>query len=467
AHPPGGDRGAGRRGPCVPQGAAPAQGRRPAPQARAALGRRAAGATAAGLVGRGPAGAVPVAWYRDAGRGAGRRADPVPRRGARPARPVARRGAGPAAPPGVERVGRALRRRHRRSAAGGGGPRGRPRRGRRRAPRGTRAGHRPHARRPVRVADHAHRRSDHRPARRRRRRPWPPCRRPRLPRGAPRRALPDADGGRDAGGAGVPDAPPRRGLRHGVRRSGRGQGSRPRRPVRACRRGAPVAGHGAAPGAGARLAGRDLAPPRRRRRLARRLPARGGGRYGMSLRRPSVRARVVGVVVAVTAVGLLATGLRTHAIQTQQIMDDVSDDFDQEIRELQRLADAGTDPETGERFRGAGRLMSVAMEQNVPGSDEMFLSYLDGELQQSNPPTQSRVVADSPVVQDVVDGLTPRSGRTVQREIETEVGRVWFVVVPVTVPDRQEVGAYVLASALDRALATERSVMRTYAVVCS
>lgn len=187
----------------------------------------------------------------------------------------------------------------------------------------------------------------------------------------------------------------------------------------------------------------------------------------MSLRRPSVRARVVAVVVAVTAVGLLATGLLTHAIQTQQIMDDVSEDFDQEIRELQRLADAGIDPETGEQFRGAGRLMSVAMEQNVPGSDEMFLSYLDGELQQSNPPTQSRVVADSPVVQEVVDGLTPRSGRTVQREIETEIGRVWFVVVPVTVPDRQEVGAYVLASALDRALATERSVMRTYTVVCS
>lgn len=187
----------------------------------------------------------------------------------------------------------------------------------------------------------------------------------------------------------------------------------------------------------------------------------------MSLRRPSVRAKVVTVVVAVTAIGLLGAGLLTHAIQTQQIMDDISEDFDQEIGELQQLAETGVDPETGEKFHGAGRLMSVAMERNVPGTNEMFVSYLDGDHQQSNPPTAARVVAESPVVQEVVEGLTPQSGTTVQREIDTELGRVWFVVVPVTVADRQEVGAYVMASALDKSLETENSVMRTYAIVCS
>ena len=186
----------------------------------------------------------------------------------------------------------------------------------------------------------------------------------------------------------------------------------------------------------------------------------------MSLRRPSVRAKVVAVVVAVTAIGLLAAGLLTHAIQSQQIMDDISEDFDQEIRELQALAKEGVDPETGEDFRGAGRLMSVAMERNVPGTNEMFVSYLDGVYQQSSPPTFSRVVADDPVVQEVVAGLTPQSATTVEQEIETEIGRVWFVVVPVTVADRQEVGAYVMAAALDRSLAAETAVMRTYAIVC-
>lgn len=186
----------------------------------------------------------------------------------------------------------------------------------------------------------------------------------------------------------------------------------------------------------------------------------------MSLRRPSVRAKVVTVVVAVTAIGLLGAGLLTHAIQSQQIMDDISEDFDQEMGELQRLAIDGVDPETGNDFHGAGRLMSVAMERNVPGTNEMFVSYLDGVHQQSNPPALSRVVADDPVVQDVVAGLTPQSDTTVQREIETEIGRVWFVVVPVTVPDREEVGAYVMASALDQSLAAENAVMRTYAIVC-
>ncbi|MFE7505171.1 sensor histidine kinase [Promicromonospora sp. NPDC057488] len=186
----------------------------------------------------------------------------------------------------------------------------------------------------------------------------------------------------------------------------------------------------------------------------------------MSLRRPSVRAKVVTVVVAVTAIGLLAAGLLTHAIQSQQIMDDISEDFDQEIRELQALAKEGVDPETGEDFHGAGRLMSVAMERNIPGTNEMFVSYLDGVHQQSNPSTAGRVVVDSPEVQQLVDGLTPQSATTVEREIETEIGRVWFVVVPVTVPDRQEVGAYVMASALDQSLAAETAVMRTYAIVC-
>jgi two-component system, OmpR family, sensor kinase len=186
----------------------------------------------------------------------------------------------------------------------------------------------------------------------------------------------------------------------------------------------------------------------------------------VSLRRPSVRAKVVTVVVAVTAIGLLGAGLLTHAIQSQQIMDDISEDFDQEMGELQRLAIDGVDPETGDDFHGAGRLMSVAMERNVPGTNEMFVSYLDGVHQQSNPPSLSRVIADDPVVQEVVAGLTPQSDTTVQREIETEIGRVWFVVVPVTVPDRDEVGAYVMASALDQSLAAEYDVMRTYAIVC-
>lgn len=187
----------------------------------------------------------------------------------------------------------------------------------------------------------------------------------------------------------------------------------------------------------------------------------------MSLRRPSVRAKVVTVVVAVTAIGLLGAGLLTHAIQSQQIMDDISEDFDQEYAELQTLAVNGVDPETGEAFHGAGRLMSVAMERNVPGPNEIFVSYLDGRHQQSNPPAWGRVVAEHPAVQDVVDGLTPESGRTLQREIDTEeLGRVWFVVVPVTVADRQEVGAYVMAAALDRALGPENDVMRTYTIVC-
>jgi signal transduction histidine kinase len=187
----------------------------------------------------------------------------------------------------------------------------------------------------------------------------------------------------------------------------------------------------------------------------------------MSLRRPSVRAKVVTVVVSVTAIGLLATGLLTHAIQSQQIMDDISEDFDQEIGELQQLAETGVDPETGEEFHGAGRLMSVAMERNVPGTNEIFVSYLDGEHQQTNPPTRGRVVAEHPVVRAAVQDLTPESARTLQREIDTpEMGRVWFVVVPVTVADRQEVGAYVMAAALDDALRAETDVMRTYAIVC-
>jgi two-component system OmpR family sensor kinase len=188
----------------------------------------------------------------------------------------------------------------------------------------------------------------------------------------------------------------------------------------------------------------------------------------MSLRRPSVRAKVVAVVVAVTAIGLLAAGLLTHAIQSQQIMDDIAEDFDQEYAELQTLAVNGVDPETGEAFHGAGRLMSVAMERNVPGTNEIFVSYLDGKHQSSNPPAWGRVVAEHPAVRDAVESLTPESERTFQREIDTpELGRVWFVVVPVTVADRQEVGAYVMASALDQSLDPETAVMRTYAIVCS
>ncbi|AEG45502.1 signal transduction histidine kinase [Isoptericola variabilis J7] len=193
----------------------------------------------------------------------------------------------------------------------------------------------------------------------------------------------------------------------------------------------------------------------------------------MSERRPgpltrwSVRTKVVVSVLAMTTLGLLATGLLTHAIQRRVVVEQVDRDLAQEVEEFRRLADLGIDPDTGEPFTGVEQLLRVAIERNVPSDHEMLVTFLAGEPRLYSP-ASARTLADDAALRQFVAGVPGDAREVVDDWLDTGEGRVHVVVVPVRVEgDPGQTGAYVVAADLGEALEAQRETMRTFTLVAA
>ena len=193
-------------------------------------------------------------------------------------------------------------------------------------------------------------------------------------------------------------------------------------------------------------------------------PARDVGPRRNPFARLSVRTKVVASVLAMTALGLLATAMLTNAIQRNTVVEEVNAELDQEVAEFRRLAALGVDPDTGEPFSGVQQLLRVAIERNVPSTHEMLVTFI-GESPELYSPTSARALVRDPGLRELVVDVQPSSDQVVERWLETEVGRVHAVVVPVRIEQGEEVGSYVVAAAMDRALAEQTELMRTFALV--
>jgi two-component system, OmpR family, sensor kinase len=100
----------------------------------------------------------------------------------------------------------------------------------------------------------------------------------------------------------------------------------------------------------------------------------------------------------------------------------------QESRELNRLADRGIDPDTGEPFgTDVARLLEVFMERNVPARNEALLTFVAGE-----PFERSRNVLPYRLEED--DELVERwssISETDAGSVETPGGTVRYLAVPI------------------------------------
>ncbi|GAA4732377.1 HAMP domain-containing sensor histidine kinase [Isoptericola chiayiensis] len=178
----------------------------------------------------------------------------------------------------------------------------------------------------------------------------------------------------------------------------------------------------------------------------------------------SVRTKVLASVLAMSALGLAVTWTVTDAIQTQGIVDRVEDELDQEVEEFRVLATRGVDPATGDPFTGVAELLQVAIERNVPGPDQMLVTFVAGEPQLYSP-QWARPVVDDPALRDLVDSIPPDASRVSQRWIDTEVGRMDVAAVPVSVTGSDDHGTYVVGIGTDMALASQLALRQTFALV--
>jgi two-component system, OmpR family, sensor kinase len=103
-----------------------------------------------------------------------------------------------------------------------------------------------------------------------------------------------------------------------------------------------------------------------------------GRRAGLLLGSTRTQLLLAHLVLLVLAVALATFAFRT--LLAIQLDDRVDDALRQEIYELERLMDAGRDPETAQPFESLGRVFDVFFRRNVPSPDEGLVAFVGGEV---------------------------------------------------------------------------------------
>ncbi|MFC7400811.1 ATP-binding protein [Citricoccus sp. GCM10030269] len=117
-----------------------------------------------------------------------------------------------------------------------------------------------------------------------------------------------------------------------------------------------------------------------------------------------VRTRVVGLLVALTAVALLLSGATAYALQRSATASQVDDSLSRAVQEFRILAQEGIDPDTGERFSASDQLVFTAMQRTLPAEHEGMLGFRNGEISwTASSAVELRLESDPELVQWAAD----------------------------------------------------------------
>ncbi len=181
--------------------------------------------------------------------------------------------------------------------------------------------------------------------------------------------------------------------------------------------------------------------------------------------RASVRARVLGAVLALTALGILVAGGSAHLANRERADRGVEEVLSRSVEEFRRLAGEGEDPETGEPFASASRLIYIALQRMVPAADEGMLGYVDGKRRWDAPVTVAVRLEEDPELIARLDAWEPDgTGRNRTERITTATTTWAFAVVPVSGAelDTQDSGMFVVAVDVDAVFTPVLETFRTF-----
>jgi len=178
---------------------------------------------------------------------------------------------------------------------------------------------------------------------------------------------------------------------------------------------------------------------------------------------PSVRLKVLAVVVLTAALGMVVAETTSYVVQSRRLDVRIDEALTQEVEEFRLLAANGVDPRTGEPFRSVPQLLETALARNVAERNETFLALLDGE-ELFTPRDRSFELEEFPEVLDRL-GDVDRDSLVELEEVDTAIGPIRFAAVPVVLTGGPSVGTYVVAYAVDRERRQLTDIVRTYALV--
>lgn len=181
----------------------------------------------------------------------------------------------------------------------------------------------------------------------------------------------------------------------------------------------------------------------------------------------SARVRILGSVLALTAIGMAFAGAAVYAVQVARIDDRIDRDLKQEVDEFARFQRTGVDPgpdNPGQPFQGLDRLFEVALQRNVADEHQAILAFIGDQVAYYSDSADTRELVDSePLIRAVNARLRVDEPESGFGSVDTALGPVRFALLPVTAGDQR--GAWVVTYEVDEEAGEFGDVVRTYAVV--
>lgn len=148
--------------------------------------------------------------------------------------------------------------------------------------------------------------------------------------------------------------------------------------------------------------------------------------------------------MAITAVGLLFSGLVTYSLYSRSIEERIDRDLAQEVEELRTLA-TDVDPQTGESFSSVEDLLYAALQRNVPDRSEEFMATIDGEVPFVSAAPRPMHLDEKDELIGFLDGIPAGSSPRYTTITDFRGHEVRVVAVPVQVPGDPAHGIFVAA----------------------
>ena len=179
------------------------------------------------------------------------------------------------------------------------------------------------------------------------------------------------------------------------------------------------------------------------------------------LSRYSVRLRITSVVALLTSIALIGVGFTLYMVQRQNLDRSIDREQAKEIAEFRTLQETGTDPDTGEPFSDANRLLESFLERNFPGPGEILYGFpTTGQpLLQG---TGDEKLENSSVFVKTVDTMRREGGSA---EIDIGSGRYRLAAQPIN--DANGDAAFVVVHNLTTANVEVNKLLGTYAMVAT
>lgn len=172
----------------------------------------------------------------------------------------------------------------------------------------------------------------------------------------------------------------------------------------------------------------------------------------------SARTRILGWYVLLLAAALVAALLIQRSFMYSQAVVQADLGMDQEVGELRQLAEVGVDPRTGEPFGGdLARIFETYLERNVPLEGEGIFTILDGR-------PYVRDIGGDRFAATALPEVWAQVTEPVRSEVETEIGPVRYLAVPIMFEDEVE-GVFVVTVNMAERLEQVDAVVRVGALV--